>query len=169
MGTTTPPLLPLTYLITNNPQACLIQGVLIGWTVLIGVALAALFLGPPLWFTEVRTGFMYTGAFVGALLGLIFSGLIADWSTKFMIKRNKGIYEPEFRILLVIPQLVVGCAGLYGFGITAADVYTYGWLIPDAFFAFVIFGMVMGAVASALYIVDAHRMPPSLPSPPSLH
>lgn len=30
--------------------ACLIQGVMIGFTVLIGVVLAAIFLGPPLWF-----------------------------------------------------------------------------------------------------------------------
>ena len=100
---------------------------------------------------------MYTGAFLGALLGLVFSWLLADWSTKFMIKRNKGIYEPELRILLVIPQLIIGCMGLYGFGITSSDVYTYGYAVPDMFFGFVVFGMVMGAVASALYIVDAHR------------
>lgn len=38
--------------------ACLIQGTLIGWTVMIGVVLAAIFLGPPLWFDEVQTGYM---------------------------------------------------------------------------------------------------------------
>lgn len=138
--------------------ACLIQGTLIGWTVMIGVVLAAIFLGPPLWFNEVETGYMYTGPFVGAILGFILSGLLADWSTKFMIRRNKGVYEPEFRIVLVLAQLVFGCAGLYGFGITAAHVGRYGWFLPDFFFACEVGGMVLGAVASALYIVDAHRM-----------
>jgi hypothetical protein len=76
---------------------------------------------------------------------------------KIMIKLNKGRYEPEFRILLVIFQLVFSGAGLYGFGIVAQDVGKYGWLVVDVFFALVIIGMVMGAVASALYIVDAHR------------
>jgi MFS family permease len=38
--------------------ACLIQGTLIGFTVLIGVTLAAIMLGPPLWFGEVETGYM---------------------------------------------------------------------------------------------------------------
>ncbi|KAL8808369.1 MAG: hypothetical protein Q9182_000189 [Xanthomendoza sp. 2 TL-2023] len=137
--------------------ACLIQGTLIGWTVMIGVVLAAIFLGPPLWFNEVETGYMYTGPFVGAILGFILSGLLADWSTKLMIRRNKGIYEPEFRIVLVLAQLVFGCIGLYGFGITAADVGRYGWFLPDLFFAFEVGAMVLGAVASALYIVDAHR------------
>jgi MFS family permease len=38
--------------------ACLIQGTLIGFTVLIGVTLAAIMLGPPLWFGEMETGYM---------------------------------------------------------------------------------------------------------------
>ncbi|MCJ1306442.1 hypothetical protein MMC25_000084 [Agyrium rufum] len=136
---------------------CLIQGCLIGWTVMIGVVLAAIFLGPPLFFNEVTVGYMYTGAFVGALLGFILAGLIADWSAKWMIKRNNGVFEPEFRIVLVIPQLILGCAGLYGFGITSANVAHYGWFLPDFFFALEVMGMVIGAVASGLYIVDAHR------------
>ena len=140
---------------------CLIQGTVIGWTVMIGVVLAAIFLGPPLFFDEVKTGYMYTGAFVGAILGFILSGILADWSTKLMIRRNKGVYEPEFRIVLVIAQLILSCAGLYGFGITGNNVARYGWFWPDFFFALVVMGMVLGAVASALYIVDAHRGAPS--------
>lgn len=135
--------------------ACLIQGALIGWTVMIGIVLAAIFLGPPLWFDEVKTGYMYTGPLVGAILGFLVAGLFSDWSTKLMIRRNRGVYEPEFRILLVIPQLIFGCAGLYGFGITSNHVTSWFW--PDFFFALEVMGMVLGAVASALYIVDAHR------------
>ncbi|OOF96981.1 hypothetical protein ASPCADRAFT_514028 [Aspergillus carbonarius ITEM 5010] len=137
--------------------ACLVQGVIIGWTVFIGVVLAAIFLGPPLWFNEVQTGYLYTGAFVGSILGLVLSGLLSDSINRIMIKLNRGKYEPEFRILLVIFQLIFSGAGLYGFGIIAQDVARYGWLVADVFFALVIIGMVMGAVASALYIVDAHR------------
>ncbi|EEH47968.2 uncharacterized protein PADG_04052 [Paracoccidioides brasiliensis Pb18] len=137
--------------------ACLIQGVLIGWTVFIGVVLAAIFLGPPLWFTEVETGYLYTGAFVGSICGLLLSGLLSDWSAKLLIKLNKGVYEPEFRIVLVLFQLVFSCIGLYGFAFASSDVVKYGYVVPDVFFAFIIVGMVMGAVASALYVVDAHR------------
>lgn len=137
--------------------ACLIQGALIGWTVMIGVVLAAIFLGPPLWFDEEKTGYMYTGPFIGAILGFLLAGLLTDWSAKIMTRRNKGVYEPEFRIVLVLAQLVVGCAGLYGFGATAANVEKYGWFWPDFFYALEVMGMVLGAVASALYIVDAHR------------
>ncbi|CAK4029306.1 MFS general substrate transporter [Lecanosticta acicola] len=137
--------------------ACLIQGALIGWTVLIGIVLAAIMLGAPLWFNEVKTGYMYTGAFIGAVLGFVLAGVLSDPMVKWMTKRNKGIYEPEFRMILVIPQLIFGCAGIFGFGITSNNTLKYGWFWPDFFFALEVMGMVLGAVASALYIVDAHR------------
>jgi hypothetical protein len=73
--------------------ACLIQGTMIGWTVFIGIVLAAIFLGPPLFWGEVQTGYAYTGAFLGALLGFLIAGALADWSAKFMTKKNGGIYE----------------------------------------------------------------------------
>lgn len=137
--------------------ACLTQRLIIGWTVLIGIVLAAIMLGSPLFFDEVQTGYMYTGAFIGALVGFALAGLLADSSAKWMTKRNGGVYEPEFRLMLVIPMLIFGYAGLYGFGITSANTFRYGWFWPDFFFALEVIGMVLGAVASALYVVDAHK------------
>lgn len=137
--------------------ACLVQGVIIGWTVMVGVILSLIFLGPPLFFNEERAGKMYTSAFIGSMLGLLLAGSYSEVLTKFMIRQNKGKYEPEFRILLVIPTLVFATIGLYGFGITADNVYRYGWLIPEVFLAFIIISMVMGAIASAQYLLDAHR------------
>ena len=138
---------------------CLIQGTLIGWTVFIGVSMAQFFFGSPYWFGEEETGYTYVSAFIGALLGFAISGALADWSAKKLTKVNGGIYEPEFRILLTIPQLVLGCAGLYGWGITADGIRTreYHYVVPLIFFTLEVAGMVVGAVASSLYIVDAYR------------
>ncbi|KAI5784906.1 major facilitator superfamily domain-containing protein [Pyronema domesticum] len=135
----------------------LTQGTLIGWTVMIGVVLGIVFMGPPLWFNEVKTGYMYTGAFIGAALGFILSGLLSDFSAKWMAKRNKGVYEPEFRLILVIPQTIIGAIGLFGFGFTSANIAEYGQYLPTFFFGMEVMGMVLGATASALYLVDAHR------------
>jgi MFS family permease len=139
--------------------ACLIQGTMIGWTVFIGVIMAQFFLGYPLWWDEVRTGYAYVGAFIGAILGFVIAGGLADWSAKKLTQWNKGVYEPEFRIVLVIPQMILGCMGLYGFGITADGllVNKYHYAVPLTFFALEVAGMVIGAVASSLYIVDAYR------------
>lgn len=148
--------------------ACLIQGTLIGWTIFIGILVASIFLGSPNFWGEVESGYAYTGPFIGALIGFLIAGTLADWSAKFMTRRNGGIYEPEFRILLVIPQLVLGCAGLYGFGIVSTDLQKYHWAWSVFFYCLEVMGMVVGAVASSLYIVDAHRRCPFFHSPLSI-
>jgi MFS family permease len=132
---------------------------MIGWTVFIGVILAQFFIGPPLWWGEVKTGYAYTAAFIGAILGFVVAGVLSDWSARCMTKWNNGVYEPEFRIVLVIPQMILGCAGLYGFGVTVDGLlnYTYHYAVPLVFFALQVAGMVIGAVSSSLYIVDAYR------------
>lgn len=139
--------------------ACLIQGLLIGWTVFIGVLLAKFFIATPLWWDEVRVGYAYTAPFIGAILGFVIAGALADWSARYMTKLNGGIYEPEFRLVLVIPQMILGCAGVYGWGITIDGMLhrKYHWAVPLFFFCLEVAGMVIGAVASSLYIIDAYR------------
>lgn len=148
--------------------ACLIQGTLIGWTVLIGVILGASFIGSPLWWNEVQTGYAYTGPFIGAILGFLIAGGLSDWTAKVLTRWNDGVYEPEFRIVLVIPQFIFGVMGLFGWGMAADGLLDgkLGWAVPLMFFGFVVCGMVIGAVASSLYIVDAYREFRSLTSLP---
>jgi MFS family permease len=138
---------------------CLIQGAMIGWTIFIGVIIAVVFIGPPFFWGEEIAGYTYTAPFLGALIGFLICGLLADSSAKFLTKRNKGIYEPEFRLILVIPMLIAAGVGLYGFGISSNDLLSgrYSYIVPLVFFAFEVGAMVIGAIASSLYIVDAYR------------
>lgn len=147
--------------------ACLVQGTVIGWTVFIGAILASIFTAPPYYWNEVRNGYAYTGPFVGALIGFLLAGALADPSVKFLTRRNNGVYEPEFRILMMVPMTIIGCAGLYGFGITASQIISgkYHWSVPIVFFGLEVVSMVIGTVSSSLYIVDAYRELPSCPVP----
>ncbi|KAL1864789.1 hypothetical protein VTK73DRAFT_5642 [Phialemonium thermophilum] len=139
--------------------SCLIQGTLIAWTVFVGVILGLFLQSTPLWWDPDKTGYAYVAGFIGALVGFAIVGLLADWSARKLTRWNRGVYEPEFRILLTVPQLVLGCAGLYGFGITADGIHdkVYSYPVPLTFFGLVVAAMVVGAVAGSLYIVDAYR------------
>ncbi|KAG6003961.1 hypothetical protein E4U21_001541 [Claviceps maximensis] len=139
--------------------SCLIQGTMIGWTIFIGVIVAVIFIGPPFFWGEEKTGYTYVAPFLGAIVGFIISGLLSDPLARVLTRRNKGIYEPEFRLVLVLPMLITAGVGLYGFGITSDRLLSgeYSYLVPLTFFAFEVGGMVIGTVASSLYIVDAYR------------
>lgn len=146
----------------GNPTfiwACFIQGTMIGWTIFIGVIIAAIFIGPPNFWNEAQAGYAYTGAFIGAVFGFGISGIMSDLSAKALTRANKGVYEPEFRLYLVIPMFITGAIGLYGFSITGSQVLSgkYSAFIPLMFFGFEVCSMVIGTVASALYVVDAYR------------
>ncbi|KAK9453590.1 major facilitator superfamily domain-containing protein [Dipodascopsis uninucleata] len=135
--------------------ACLSQGPMVAWTVMIGVVLAAIFLGPPLWFTEEDVGDMYAGGLVGALLGYIISGVLVDTISKLLSKRSNNTFEPEYRSILLVPQLICAAIGLWGFGYTASDVYNYSKYVPAVFFGFETAAMMFGAIGAAAYITDA--------------
>ncbi|OAA50110.1 MFS transporter [Beauveria brongniartii RCEF 3172] len=139
--------------------ACLIQGTMIAWTIFMGALVASIFIGPPLFWGTAKSGYAYTGAFIGAFLGFMLCGLLADISVRLMTKANKGVYEPEFRILLIIPMLITSAIGLFGFALTVEDVASQNRsvIVPLVFFGFEVAGMIIGAVASSLYIVDAYR------------
>jgi hypothetical protein len=64
------------------------------------------------------------------------------------------VYEPEFRILLVVFQLVGAAVGLFPFGVSVDQNWSYYTSI--VFFGFVTFAFIMGATATGTYIIDAH-------------
>ncbi|KAA8903602.1 hypothetical protein FN846DRAFT_908060 [Sphaerosporella brunnea] len=77
--------------------------------------LAQLFTGPPY---NTQLGYMYAAPFIGAIVSYFAAGVFSDFLTKFMARRNNNIYEPELRILLVIPVAIVALPGIYAFGYT---------------------------------------------------
>ena len=67
---------------------------------------------------------------------------------------NNKVFEPEFRIVLVLFQLIGAAVGLFPFGYSVDQQWSY--YISILLFAFVTFALIMGATATGTYIVDAH-------------
>ena len=85
---------------------------------------------------------------------LYLAGLSSDWLCRIMTKANNRVYEPEFRIVLVVFQLIGAAIGLFPFGVSVDGNWSYYSSI--ILFAFVTFALIMGATATGTYIVDAH-------------
>ncbi|PUU77106.1 major facilitator superfamily domain-containing protein [Tuber borchii] len=131
------------------------QGTFITWGIAVSVVLAQMFAGPPTNFGPEKLGYMYTAPFIGALSAYFFGASVSDWSAKWMARKNNNIYEPEFRILLVIPVAFFGLPGLYAYG-HVADMHLH-WIFPSILYGLLTFAVVVSCTATFSYILDAHR------------
>ncbi|KAF5026916.1 hypothetical protein F66182_946 [Fusarium sp. NRRL 66182] len=94
----------------------------ISFLILLTTTISMVFSAPPYNFNTDGVGLMSLGPFVGNMLGSLYGGLLGDWAVVKLAKRNKGVFEPEMRLyVLLLPALLMG-AGLVVFGITAERV-----------------------------------------------
>jgi hypothetical protein len=92
------------------------------WLNILLTVIAMVFPGPPYLFTPQQVGYMSLGPFVGNLIGSCYGGFFGDRSILFFARRNKGYYEPEMRLYILLLPAVTLCGGLIMFGATVAKV-----------------------------------------------
>lgn len=114
-----------------------------------------MFAGPPTNFTPEQLGYMYAAPFLGAVIAYFTGSLLSDYLAKTLARRNNNVYEPEFRIILVIPVAMFGLPGLYAYG-HVAEMHLH-WIVPSVLYGFLTFAVVMSCTATFAYILDAHR------------
>jgi hypothetical protein len=57
------------------------------------------------------------------------SGFCADWVVQFMARRNDGIFEPEFRLVLMLFAVPVSTLAFVGFGVAIEQHAKLAWVI----------------------------------------
>lgn len=71
-----------------------VYGISLGWAVAVYNLTALIFGSPPYNMSVTKIGLLGIGSLISAILGFM-AGSISDWLSKFMARRNGGIYEPE--------------------------------------------------------------------------
>lgn len=128
----------------------------IGWLIVISENLAVIYRSSDTYnFTALQAGLVYISPFIGGVLGTGVAGRVSDVVVRAMARRNGGLYEPEFRLVMVAPILVTTCIGLMGFG-WSAQVGDH-WIVPTLFFGIVSFGCSLGSTTSITFCVDSYR------------
>ena len=128
----------------------------IGWLIVISETMAIIYRDPTSYnFDALQAGLVYISPFVGGVLGTGVAGKISDIIVRAMARRNGGLYEPEFRLVMALPIMITTCIGLMGFGWSAQE--KDHWIVPTAFFGVLSFGCSLGSTTSITFCVDSYR------------
>ncbi|KAK3995171.1 major facilitator superfamily domain-containing protein [Cladorrhinum sp. PSN332] len=133
----------------------LVYGTVITWIVVFSVVNASIFVQPPYSFTVSQVGLISLSPFILTIIGELISGPLNDWICVYLTKKNRGIYEPEFRLPLMSVSLILGVVGFYGFGATVE--YRTHWFGPVFCFGLANMSLVFAATCVFGYIVDSYR------------
>lgn len=144
------------YLYPNVLYGSLQYSMAVVWLIVISETLSDIFKNPPYNYSAQHFGLFYVGPFVGGFLGSIMTSLIGDRITRYLVKKNSGIYEPEFRLVMLIPSTIFSCFGLFGYGWSAHE--KDPWIAPVIFFSCLSFGSSMTSTTAITFAVDSYKM-----------
>lgn len=133
--------------------------------VIINVTQSQAFSGPPWNMSAADVGYTNFGAVVGVALSLLVAGPLSDWISARMTRRNKGIREPEMRLLALLPFAVSCMLG----GVLVAVGYQHQWSWEGIVIGgYTLLGLVLPALSaiSLTYAVSSFSsLMPSIPFP----
>ena len=69
------------------------------------------FAAPPYEFSPTIIGFFNFAILIGGFIGLVTAGPLSDWISMKLTKKNRGVREPEMRLLTMIPYVVIMIIG----------------------------------------------------------
>ncbi|KAL8790328.1 MAG: hypothetical protein Q9213_000680 [Squamulea squamosa] len=136
--------------------SALVYSLSIGWLIVLSESVSEIYRTKDYNFSSLGVGLVYISPFVGGILGTAVAGKVSDVIVRAMSRRNDGVYEPEFRLVMAIPVAVSTCIGLMGFGWSAAE--KDKWIVPTIFFGIISFGSSLGSTTSITFAVDSYRM-----------
>lgn len=135
--------------------AFLIYGTTLTWIVVFSVVNASIFTLPPYNFTVSQTGLISLSPFILTIIGEVIAGPLNDYLCLALTRRNHGIYEPEFRLVLIIPVMILGIVGFFGFGATVH--YHTHWSGPVLTFGFANMSMAFANGCVFGYVIDSYQ------------
>ncbi|KAK5069307.1 hypothetical protein LTR64_008398 [Lithohypha guttulata] len=131
-----------------------ITGSLTALYVAMSFVIAQIFSAPPYLLTPFGVGNLFIGPFIGGLVAVVFVAATYDGFIKWCSRKNNGVYEPEYRLLLNWFG-IVAAAGLVGFGVLCQNSASY--YATATMHAIVLFGIVASSTALNSYALDAFR------------
>ncbi|KAK9449627.1 MFS general substrate transporter [Limtongia smithiae] len=125
------------------------------YSVLLSNSVAQVMGEDPYNFSTIELGVLYVSPIVWTFIAFLIAGRLSDYFSKNMALLNRGVFEPEFRLVLIIALLVLGVMSLIGYGLSV--IKHVHWFGPVFFFGMNSAAACFGNTAYISYVIDAHR------------
>ena len=136
--------------------SALVYSLSIGWLIVLSESVSTIYRTRETYsFSALGAGLVYISPFIGGILGTAVAGKVSDLIVRYMSRRNGGVYEPEFRLVMAVPITLTTCIGLMGYGWSAAE--KDRWIVPTVFFGLISFGCSLGSTTAITFAVDSYR------------
>ncbi|KAI8417421.1 hypothetical protein FOFC_03734 [Fusarium oxysporum] len=147
--------LPLMVLFPNVAWAGFIYGINLCWYNVLNATTSPILSTSPYNWSTSMVGLMYVGPIIGAALGCLWSGIVADRIALSLARRNNGIREPEHRLWPLALSALLSCVGLIVWGV-GADKHI-PWIGLAIGLVVLTFSCVTGGSIALSYNVDCFK------------
>ena len=134
----------------------LVYSLSVGWLIVLSESVSFVYKNQETYnFSALGVGLVYLAPFIGGVCGTAIAGKLSDVIVQYMARRNGGVYEPEFRLVMAIPIVISTAIGLMGFGWSVEE--RDKWIVPTVFFGIISFGCSLGSTTAITFCVDSYR------------
>ncbi|KAL7907642.1 MFS general substrate transporter [Trichoderma velutinum] len=111
---------------------------------------------PPYNFSTEAVGFTNFAIFTGSMIGLLTSGPLSDWVANYFTKRNRGIREPEMRLIAMLPYTLIMIIGLTVVGVGYSRLWSWKVIV---IIGYTLLGMQVTSLPSiaSTYAIDSYK------------
>ncbi|KAF2196174.1 MFS general substrate transporter [Delitschia confertaspora ATCC 74209] len=135
----------------------MVYALAVGWLIVLSESVSSIYQNRESYsFTSFQVGLVYLSPFIGGVLGTAVAGKVSDLIVQYMARKNDGVYEPEFRLVMAIPIAISTTIGLMGFGWSAEE--RDAWIVPTIFFGVISFGCSLASTTAVTFVVDSYRV-----------
>ncbi|KAG4277239.1 hypothetical protein FPRO04_07536 [Fusarium proliferatum] len=132
---------------------CVMWSMTFTWVIVLGAVADQIFGAPPYSLDATQVGLVIGIApLVGSALGTLISGWMSDLAAHYMSAFNGGLYEPEFRLVVIIPSAITIAIGAFGLG--DAIEHAKSTMVCCVYLALINFGVGAGCTGIVTYTND---------------
>jgi len=128
------------------------KGILVGQN----YVAAQIWQAPPYNFSNAAVGMTNIPAIVGTLAGCFFWGWLSDWDLARRTRNNGGVREPEMRLWLIFPGVILGTIGILIYALGAQRAWSWQIILVIGT-TLNFFGLIAPLVCGLSYSIDAYN------------